>query len=266
MRGILAWVLLPFSLSGFYVGNPGFPGIMTSGFFTAANPFFKFATGYLGDYTSNKRYVAQENDPNFDPNATFSEFGLHSQMASVSLVFFERVEAYGYAGGSKERAKWHKEPSMTDLAAIFFDFDSTYHFSWATGLRIIWLRWGQTFLGSDVSYFQVPSSHQSFFKFFNRLNLSLETEKQRFYLEEWQASIGLSSKLWILTPYAGVQYLKSRLHVNAGPDTPPVNYHNEKSIGYFFGLTISLTSQFLLSAERRITDEFAYSFSTLAVF
>src|SRR3990167_5542461 len=104
------WRLLFFlssvsSLFSFCVGNPASPGIMDYGLFSARYPFFKATTGYLADYTSNKKYAATQTDSGFDPNRVFKEFGLHSQMATVSLIGLGRIEVYGMAGGTKEHVK-----------------------------------------------------------------------------------------------------------------------------------------------------------------
>ncbi|MEI6241856.1 MAG: hypothetical protein WCP39_00430, partial [Chlamydiota bacterium] len=93
-----------------------------------------------------------------------------------------------------------------------------------------------------------------------------DKEKQHFNLREWQACAALSSKFWILTPYAGAKYFHAKLHIQSGPESSALNYRNKEKFGYFFGLTLSLTSKFLVTGERRLHDEFAYMVSTQAVF
>lgn len=239
---------------------------MNNGFFTSTNPFFKITTGYYGDYISDMRLVPSKKGTKENADTPFRQFGLHSQMATASLILLERIEFYGSAGGSKEHTKFSKTPSMTELSTELLDFHSTYTFSWSGGARIILLQWGQTYFSADFNYFQVPSSHQSYFKYFNRLNLPLETEKQAFSIDEWQISAGLSSRIYFFTPYAGVTYMQAKLNINSGVDVPPLYYENQIHFGYFFGFTISLTGRFHLNFERRIRDEFAYGFSTIAVF
>jgi hypothetical protein len=131
---------------------------------------------------------------------------------------------------------------------------------------VILLQWGQTFFSFDGCYFAVPSSHKAYFKFLNRLKLDLEEGEQKFYLREWQAGVGLSSRFWILTPYAGIKYFNAKLHIQQGTETTALNYRNLKNFGYYYGFTLSLTSKFLVTFERRVVDEFAYMFSTQAVF
>ncbi len=254
-------LIVAFPLFGAYVGNPADPAIMNTGFFSASYPFFKFTSGYIYDYTQNKRYEADQTTPNFDPNQAIKKFGLHSQLASFSFIFLERMQLFGTAGGSKEVVEEGQQ-----ISDILFDFTSAYHFSWSTGAKVILIQWGQTYLSTDFTYFAIPSSHKSFFKFLNRLNLPLETEKQKLSLTEWQLSVGLSSRFFFLTPYAGATYLHSRLHVNEGPEIPSLNYHNQVKWGFFYGLTLSLTGRLHLNFERRVRDEFAYTFSTIVVF
>jgi hypothetical protein len=265
MRKFLFFFFFAPALFASPVGNPASPGLMQAGLFSSCNPWIKVTTGYLADYVSNMPLSFSNGSAEFDPGETFKHFGLNSQMASFSLVLLQRLETYALFGGSKEHLKWHEEP-QTSLYSALFDFQSNYHFSWATGLRIILLQWGQTFFSCDGSYFAIPSSQKSFFKFLNRLHLPLDQEKQHFNLREWQAGAALSSRFWIFTPYGGFKYLHTKLHIQSGPESSSLNYRNSRKIGYYYGLTISLTSKFLITGERRLRDEFAYMFSTQAVF
>lgn len=265
MKKFLLFLLAAPYLFASPVGNPCGPGLMQAGIFSSSNPWIKVTTGYLADYVSNMPLKMTSGSAEFDPEESFKHFGLHSQMATFSLVLLQRLEAYTYLGGSKEHLKWHEEPH-TSLYSALFDFQSSYHFSWIAGARVVLLQWGQTFFSIDGSYFAIPSSPKSFFKFLNRLHLPLDKEKQQFHLREWQAGAALSSKIWILTPYAGAKYLHARLHIQSGPETSALNYRNKEKFGYFFGLTLSLTSKFLITGERRLHDEFAYMVSTQAVF
>lgn len=265
MRFLLA-LFFSFPLFAAYVGNPASPGIMTTGFFSGHSHFLKFTSGYLADYTSNKRFEAENTNVDLAPSDTFHEFGIHSQMATISAIFVERLELFGAVGGSKEHTKWDRQPTMSDVTTILTDFQSSYHFSWSSGCKVILLQWWQTYFSADFTYFSVPSSSKSFFKFLNRLNLPMETEKQAFSIDEWQVSVGLSSRIFFLTPYGGITYLSSKLNIRSGIDVPPLYYRNKDSIGYFFGLTISLTGRFHVNFERRVRDEFAYSVAGVAVF
>lgn len=265
----MRWLLIlffAFPVFGSYVGNPASPAIMNMGIFSGPSPFFKFTSGYLGDYTSNLRLQARSNNANIDPQQTFHELGIHSQMATVSAILVERLELYGAAGGSKEHAKWDRQPTYSDFTTIMTDFESSYHFSWGLGCKVILVQWWQTYLGANLSYFDVPSSHQSYFKFLNRLNLPMEPEKQTFSMHEWQFSLGLSSRFWIFTPYGGASYLATRVNIHGAGDVPPLYYKNRENYGFFYGLTISLTGRFHINLERRVRDEFAYSIAGIAVF
>lgn len=247
-----------------YIGNPASPAIMNTGIFSMKNPFIKGTSGYIADYTNDKNYEADQTDPNFDPNQAVRKIGIHSQLASVSIILLERLELFGYVGGSKEHAKLGRDPIANPME-VWADFESSYHFSWAAGAKAVLIQWGQTYFCSDFTYFAVPASVHSYFKFFNRLNLPM-AEKQEFYLNEWQISAAIASRFWFLTPYLGGLYLNSRLHVESGPEIGPINYKNEEKIGWFYGITLSLTGRFHLNFERRQRAESSYAFSTVAVF
>jgi hypothetical protein len=243
MKWILFLATLP--LFGAYVGNPADPALMNTGIFSAGYPVFKFTSGYIYDYTPNKHYEGDDQ--------AIHKFGLHSQLASFSLIFIERLQLFATSGSSKEVVE---EKPIYDM---IFDIHTNYHFSWSAGAKVILLQWGQTYFSTDFTYFDIPSSQKSFFKYLNRMNLPIGSEKQKFSLNEWQISAGLSSRFFFLTPYIGATYLHSRLSAD-------VEYHNAASWGYFYGLTASLTGRFHLNFERRMRDESAYSFATIAVF
>jgi hypothetical protein len=263
MRCLLP-LFFAFPIFGFYVGNPASPAIMNMGIFSGPSPTFKFTSGYLADYTTNKRYEPHDEQPG---EQTFHEFGIHSQMATASAIFVERLELYGAAGGSKEHAKWDRNPTYTDYETILTDFTSSYTFSWAAGCKVILIQWWQTYLGADFTYYDVPANHQSYFKYLNRLNLVMDDPtKQTFDLHEWQVSLGLSSRIWIFTPYCGGTYLQSQLNIRSGNDVPPLYFRNSEAWGFFYGLTVSLTGRFHLNFEGRLFDETAYSFAAIAVF
>ncbi len=246
LLGAIAFLYLPvLPLFGAYVGNLADPALMSTGFFSTHYSFFKFTSGYIYDYTQNCRFVADDE--------SIRKFGLHSQLASFSMIFVGRLQLFGTAGGSKELIE---EKPLYD---IVLDVHTDYHFSWSAGAKVILFQWGQTFLSGDFTYFAIPSSHKSYFKFLNRANVPLNDEREKLSLKEWQGSLGLSSRFYFLTPYVGGTFLNAKLHAD-------VNYHNQVDWGYFYGLTLSLTGRFHLNFERRMRDEFAYTFSTIAVF
>ena len=199
----------------------------------------------------------------FDVKKTLKRFGLHSQMAVFSLALLNRLEFYTLLGGSKEIVKLHKEP---ETPFSLFEFQTTYHFSWAVGTRIVFLQWGQTFLSMDGSYFSVPSSQHAFFKFLNRANVPLDENEQQLHLREWQIGAALSSRFWFLTPYIGVKYLRTTLRIQEGPENSTLTYRNHPRIGYYFGATISLLNTIFVTVERRVRDEFAYMGTAYAAF
>lgn len=248
---------------GAYIGNPASPAVMNTGFFSYHNPLIKGTSGYIGDYTANKYYRADSKNLEFDPNDLFKKFIIHSQMASFSVTLLERLELFANLGGSKPRIKTTEETFDLNL---LLDFQSSYQFAWSSGAKIILMQWGQTYFCTDFTYYQIPESPKSYFKFLNRLNLPIDFEKQELSVDEWQLSFALASKFAFLTPYFGGIYLNSDLFISKGNDVPSLKYSNEYKFGYFYGLTLSLTGRFHLNFEQRFRDEQAYSFSTIAVF
>ncbi len=248
---------------GVYVGNPASPAIMNTGIFSAHNPLIKGTSGYIADYISDKKYETSQEIASLDLNDTFRDFIIHSQLASFSVILLERLEIFGTVGGSKERIKPHDQPPG---AKISWDFESDYHFSWSTGAKVFLIQWGQTYLSTDFTYCSIPESPKSYFKFFNRLNLPMNFDKQELSLDEWQSSLGLSSRIFIFTPYVAGNYMQSTLHVAKGEEIGSIEYKNKYKFGYFYGITVSISGRFHLNFEQRFRSENGYSFSTVAVF
>ncbi|MBM3184269.1 MAG: hypothetical protein FJZ64_03080, partial [Chlamydiae bacterium] len=246
----MKWLFFfPLSLFAVYVGNPANPAIMNTGFFSSSYPFVKGTSGYIYDFTPNKYYEAEQPNSNFDPTQIFKEMAIRSQLASFSLILIERMELFGSAGGSKEEARG------STTASIFEDFQTEYHFSWSAGTKIVLIQWGTTYLSCDFTYFAIPESSKSFFKFLNRLNLPIDFTKHNLALREWQFSGALSSKIFFVTPYIGMTYLSSHLHIDATSETGPIEYKNRYTFGWFYGFTISLTGRFHFNFEQRLRDE-----------
>lgn len=238
---------------------------MSGGIFGTPPSFFRLTTGYLADYISDMKLSHSSGSAEFDADDVLKRFGLHSQMAEFSLSLLQRLEFYALLGGSKEKVKLKNDPEPP-LKDLLMEFKTTYHFSWAAGMRIILLQWGQTFFSLDGSYFTVPSSHEAYFTFLNRLNIPLDENEQHLYLREWQIGAALSSRFWLITPYIGVKYLRTTLRIQEGPENSPLTYHNSPRFGYFFGATLSLFNKIFVGIERRVRDESAYMGTAYAAF
>lgn len=204
-------------------------------------------------------------EADFNAKKAVKRFGLHSQMAELSLSLLNRIEFYTLLGGSKEHVKLHTEPETPFYSALF-EFQTTYHFSWSVGVRAVFLQWGQTFLSADGSYFTVPTSQHAFFKFLNRMDIPLDSNEQHLYLRQWQAGAALSSCFWCLTPYIGAKYSHTTLRIQEGPENSTLTYENRPRFGYYFGATLSILDKVFITVERRLRDESAYMGTACAAF
>jgi hypothetical protein len=172
----------------------------------------------------------------------------------------------GTFGGTKERVKPHGQKVDDNPVDIYLDFKSSHSFSWSAGAKAILLQWGQTFLSMDFTYFEVPETGKSYFSFFEKTEGASPPKKQHFFMKEWQVSAGLASRFWFITPYGGINYLNSRMHIEYGPVTSSIIYQNEQALGYFYGVTVAFGPKLFVNFERRVRNEFAYTLSTIAVF
>ncbi|MDE3055181.1 MAG: hypothetical protein KGI80_00575 [Verrucomicrobiota bacterium] len=259
LRTFFPLLCLSSALFGFYVGNPAAPVVMGSGFFSGRY-LVKGASGYLYDYSTIKKYHAAGKEALFNPNSVFKEFGIHSQMGNLSMMLLERLEIFGYVGGSKEQTQGKPHP------AAMTSFKGHYQFSWATGSKAVLLNCGPFSLGGSFSYFGIPSSPKSYFRYLNRINLPINFGKQNTSLSEWQINGGLSGRFGFLSPYIGGTWLYSKLHISGTSGIGAIDYENEDKWGLFFGLTVSVTGKFHINLERRLYDESGYSLITSAVF
>lgn len=243
MRALFFWMWVS-SLCASYIGNPADPAIMNTGIFSLYNPLLKGTTGYIWDYVSNKNYVPTSGD-----GPELSQFAIHTQSASLSMIFLERIELLGTVGGSKQ--------TVSPVA-----FHGAYQLSWSAGAKVVLLQWGKTCFCTAFDYFTIPSSPKSFFKYLERVNIPITLDPQPSELTEWQIAAGLASRIFIFTPYAGAVYLRSKLHLDVGS----IDYHNKNRWGFFYGVTMSITGRLHLNFEGRVRDEKAFSFGTTAVF
>lgn len=243
MRVLFFLVWAP-TLFASYIGNPSDPAIMDTGIFSLRNPLLKGTTGYIWDYVSNKYYVPTSGD-----GPPLDQFSIHTQSASLSFIFLERIEVLGTVGGSKQ-------------SAVPVPFHGAYQLSWSTGVKVVLLQWGKTCFCTGFDYFAIPASPKSFFKYLERVNMPITLDPQPAELTEWQITAGLASRFFIFTPYAGAVYLRSKLHLDVGS----IDYHNKNRWGFFYGMTMSITGRLHLNFEGRLRDEKAFSFGTTAVF
>ena len=82
----------------------------------------------------------------------------------------------------------------------------------------------------------MPESTQFLFQILHLIYQIHFSKNKAFRLGEWQISLGLSSRIFFLTPYGGGTYLNSKLHIESGPHPTGPFWQLDKnkfSLGYF---------------------------------
>lgn len=261
IKSFLLFFLNPIFLFCAYVGNPCSPALMQTGLFSVHNHFINVTSGYLADFVFDKK-IKPDDKPEFVNLDKVKEFEMHSNMASLSLIFLRRMEIYSYLGVSKETMDWKNKIDQGNPTEI----KTKNHFSYGIGSKFILLQFPYSGVGLDVQYFSLPSSDKVLQKLKN-IYIPLEVDSQYLKIKEWHIALGCGLKLAALSPYFGVKYLKYRVDVKTeGKDLPTIKFKNCNSFGVFTGISLNLSNSFYLNAEARFIDEFAVAGAAVASF
>lgn len=249
-----------------YTGNPASPTLVSYGLFSGNYPWFKSKSGYVYDFTKDKNYVLVSHRENFPNIEKVNTFRLDSNFAKISFILVQRLEFYGLFGTSQETLKWTSPPKAgfttmnTKLSA-----DTSSHFSWATGAKVILLEFGRTYFGLDFQFFRINAPGK-FSYVLNQLNYPFDFGPTYLILREKQISFAAARKMGFLTPYFGLSYLKSELHMKADGVENSLYFKNSTKFGLYVGGTLLLTSRFQITAEGRFLNEDAFSISIMTLF
>ena len=250
-----------------YIGNPADPLLMSSGLFSGNNPWYKIVSGYVMDQSTEKHMVFASDDPNFENIERVNSFSVESNWGNLALILVQRLELYIQVGTSQEKIKWTSPPMPGfNSGNLGLSAKSDSHFSMNTGAKVILLEFARTLIGVDFHFFRINAPGK-FSYILDRLNYPFNFGPQYLILRETELSLGIARRIgFILTPYVGVSYLKTRLKIKADGVKESLYFKNQKKWGTYFGGSINLTSKFNFSAEGRFGNETAYSFSANTAF
>lgn len=263
MKSIFLFLLVLTICEATYVGNIASPAILEKGLFSEKDPWIQFQTGYLADFVSDKKLIAQSIFPTFGNDRRVNNFEIISNMGKISISFKERMELYGLLGQSLSKILWFVSPPSEEIPlGKFLNIETESNFSWVTGAKVILLEFGKTYVGLDFSYFRIPKTKRSIL-YFNEEPIPFQENPQFFSLREWNIAFGIASSIGPLTPYMGAKYLITKIRFKSDAS---LILRNRLSFGYFLGSSITLHEKFYLNAEVRLHDELAYSISGSAAF
>lgn len=269
MRILIASLFFLIPTAGFtsYIGNPAEPSLMSSGIFSGYSPWYKVITGYVYDNSTEKHMVFANNEDGFENIDRVNSFSVESNWGNLALILVRRLEVYLQVGTSKEKIKWTSPPMEGfNEGNLGLSATSTNHFSMNTGAKVILLEFARTLVGLDFHFFRINAPGK-FSYILDKLNYPFDFGPKYLILRETELSVGVARRIgYVLTPYMGISYLKSRLKIKADGVKDTLYFKNQKKWGFYFGGSLNITSMFNFSAEGRFGNETAYSFAANTAF
>jgi len=257
-------LLLLFTLSSMqafssYTGNPLSPALLQSGLFSGQNYLINVATGYVYDNVWDKDLTPTEN-PDFSSLEKVGDFEMRSNFATLALIFFRRLEVYGYFGVSKENIDWTAKTPFTSP-----EIATKNHFSYALGAKAIMLQFSQTVFSLDFQYFTLPSSNMMVQKIVN-IYMPFDVNSQYLQVQQWHFTLGVASKIGPLTPYAGATYTRFYLQLPSNSNFPTLKFKGKRNWGLFLGASLNISHLFFVTGEVHFFDEKSYALSATTSF
>ncbi len=254
---VLVFSLFQFSrMEALYNGNPSFPMMPEQGLFSKKDAWITIKAGYEWDGVFDRNLRVHEHRSRLKHEV--KDYAAMGNFGSVTLGCNDRVEVYGLFGA--EEADIHYRP-YSDLR---LKFKTRQCFAWTVGGRAILAYWGGTQLGIDAKYFQFnPHIHSL------KVNGGAISPEGAFYhYREWQIGLGVSHRIKLVIPYAGLKYSDVRAkfhHLKALSWIFPEKHFTMKNkypIGIVLGVGLSFDRAVNINCEARLYDETAITVST----
>ena len=237
-------------LSAAPVNNPSAPALIKDGFFISPTSWLDFRLGYEGNFVNDaKMKQTQESFGRVD------DFKIDVNAGSCTLNFWNRLDLYGIFGAARIRGLWQCSPAD---ALRQVDTETKYRFTWAAGGKVMLFEWGRTALTVGGRYFFTRPKLE--WLTWNGSPYAVGTAKYRF--REWQADLGLSHQIDLLTPYLGIKYSRKNAHLRqvtsvaiATDGSGSIHMRERQKIGMVAGCGLSSRKFFMLNLEVRLIDE-----------
>jgi major outer membrane protein len=249
MRRIyLLGMLLSFqsAVSALYMGNPGEPEIIDTGFFISQCSPVSVKIGYEGDWVFDRKLHAK---------GRIDRFKIQMNQGMVALNYLDRFELYGTVGAMSS-SFWNRPKSDGKRR----EFETDDHWTAGGGVRLLLAQWGNTGIGVDgkIQYGR-PG-----IKWITVNGVSHDSGAHLAY-HEWQGSFAVFHTIDIFTPYLGAKYSNVHVHVSR-LSSSVYPHHNLKMtsrcrFGMALGCTLSQGKKIDLNAEVQLIDEQAVTIS-----
>lgn len=238
------------------VGNPAAPQLIEEGAFLSRDNWISARCGYEGDFVSDAQMKQTE-----ESHGRVDCFQQSTNAGTLTIDFFDRVDIYGVLGSSRSEISWRFTDADEEIHQV--QIGTHYDFLWGVGTRIILHQWNCLTAGIAGSYRW--ARYDPSYVTWDALNVSASGTHVDW--REWQAGLGLSYKIGLLTPYLGGKYSGARAKL--GTFSVPIaengsgNLHmkNRNSFGIFIGCTLTTGCYFMLNVEGQLIDEQGISIS-----
>lgn len=249
-RVCLVCLLLPLSsLFATLVGNPAQPALFKSGLIIQRSFPVSFRAGYVDDWVYQQRFQDEFKLEGVSHTRTFMKLSTYASL--LTLSFTERLDLYGLVGSSRMQID---EEIFTKRAC-----------SWGTGLRLIALKSGNFYFGTNFTYFETNQKPRYFLVEGLPYNI---VSNFRLQYSEIQAAAGIAYKIYsVCVPYINATYLMAKVEpkplvvlvrlpdVDERVDVTSKSVINKKRWGMALGLTLVDEQRFTLAVEWRAFNQ-----------
>ena len=248
-RLTLCFFLALFSpLSAMFAGNPAQPALLNKGIWIGSSSWASFRIGYLDDWIYKQRFMDEFKLEGVTHTRTFLKLSTYAGIATIN--FKNRFDLYGIVGSSRLQID---EEIFTKRAL-----------SWSVGAKLMFLKHGNFFLGTDLKYFETNQKPKYFVVEGLPYNI---VSNYRLKYKEIQVALGMTYRAWLFAPYINGTYILTHVEPEPAvvlvrlPDMDEIVDVESKSIlckkrfGTTFGLTLIDCCKASLSLEWRVFNQ-----------
>ena len=237
-------------VSALYMGNPGEPQIIDTGFFIPQDCSFGIKIGYQGDRVFDRKLRAYVN-----AHGRIDHFNIQTDQGVIALNYLDRFELYGSVGSMRSRF-WNR-PKVDHKQR---EFETHDRWTAGAGGRFLLAEWGNTGIGIDgkIQYGKPGIKWIS-------VNGVSHASGAHLAYHEWQGSFAVFHTIDLFIPYLGVKY--SNVHANIDGLSKKVYPHhhfkmfNRCRFGMALGCSLSQGKKIDLNLEVQLIDEQAITFA-----
>ncbi|MGD2168962.1 MAG: hypothetical protein PVI40_01810 [Chlamydiota bacterium] len=234
------------------INNPALPAFINSGvFFSSKNPV-NVRAGYEGNFISDARLKQTSGS-----SGRVDDFKVNVNSGIITFNIMDWVDLFGTLGSGRIKTDWRITPPGGGNFRI--ETETRYKFSWSSGAKLLIYKWENTAIGISGRYFStIPELS---WLTIDGEPVSVDDATLRY--KEWQIELGISHRVGIFVPYAGIKYSDAFARIRnlsqnidiSDDGSNNINMKRKDHVGAFLGVTLTNGEKFLLNIEARLADE-----------